>query len=126
MPRGRRLSQFFLAAHVRTQDFGDADAAVFAQVVLQEGDQHARRRDHGVVQGVGKVGPAVFPLHADLQAAGLGIAQVRAGTDLEILLLAGAPGLDVAGFDLQVGQVAGAALQLADRDVERAEEFIKR
>ncbi len=35
----------------------------------------------------------------------------------------GAPRFDVAGFDLQVRQVAGAAFQRANRDIHRAEEI---
>ncbi len=37
--------QHGLAAHVGLQDLGDGDAAVSLQVVLEEGDQHARRGD---------------------------------------------------------------------------------
>ena len=66
---------------------------------------------------------AVFVLVADLQTAGLCVAHVGAGADLEELLLAGRPCLDVAGLDLQVGQVAGAALQLTDGDVQVAEQL---
>ena len=77
------------AAHVGLQDLGDGDAAVGLQMVLQEGDQHTRRSHAGVVQGVGQIGLAVLALDADVQAACLCIAQVGAGADLEVLLLAG-------------------------------------
>ena len=104
--------QLVLAAHVGTQDLGDQDGAVGLQVVLQEGNQHAGRRHAGVVQSVAQLHLAVLILVADAQATGLSIAQVGAGADLEIFLLPGRPSLDVAALDLQVGQVAGAALQL--------------
>ena len=58
-----------------------------------------------------------------MQAACLCIAQVGAGADLKILLLAGAPCLDVAALDLQVSQVTGAAVQLTDRDLHAAEQL---
>ena len=66
---------------------------------------------------------AVSVLVADLQAAGLRIAQIGAGANLEILLLAGGPGLDVAGLALQVCQIAGAALQLPHGDVQGPEQL---
>ena len=92
-------------------------------MVFQEGDEHPGRGHAGVVQGVGKVRLAVLALDPDAQAPGLGVAQVGAGADLEVLLLAGRPGLDVAALHLQVRQVAGAALQLPDGDLEIAEEL---
>ena len=57
-------------------------------MVLQEGDQHTRRGHAGVVQRVGQLGLTVLILKADVQAAGLGVAQVGAGADLEVLLMA--------------------------------------
>ena len=97
----------FQAAHVGLQHLGDGHGAIGLQMILQEGDQHTRRSHAGVVQGVGQIGLAVLALDADVQAACLCIAQVGAGADLEVLLLAGAPGLDITALDLQVGQVAG-------------------
>ena len=113
----------FRAAHVRAQHLGNDDAAVGLQVVLEERDEHTRRGDAGVVERVGEIILAVLALDADVQAAGLRIAEVRAGADLKVLLLARAPGLDVTGLDLQVGKVAGAALELAHRDIQAAEEL---
>jgi len=72
---------------------------------------------------VGQIGLAVLALDADVQAACLCIAQIGAGADLEILLLTGAPSLDVAALDLQVGEVAGAAVQLTDGDLHIAEQL---
>ena len=63
------LLDFALAAHIHPQRFGDADAAVGLQVVLQEGDQHTGRGHTGVVEGVGEVLAAVVALDADLQTA---------------------------------------------------------
>ena len=80
-------------------------------------------RDAGVVERVSQIHLAVGALDADGQAAGLRVAEVRAGADLEILLLPRAPGLDVAGFDLEVGQIAGAAFELPDRDLQIAEQL---
>ena len=51
---------------------------------------------HGVVQGMGKV-VAVLALDADAQPAGLCVAQVGAAAHLKVFLLAGAPGLYIAG-----------------------------
>ena len=67
--------------------------------------------------------PAALVLVADLQAAGLCIPQIGAGAHLEVLLLPGRPGLDVAGLALQIRQIAGAALQLPHGDIQRAEQL---
>ncbi len=48
-------SQHLSAAHVGLEHGGDLHGAVGLQVVLQEGNEHAGRRHHGVVQGVGQV-----------------------------------------------------------------------
>ena len=77
------------AAHVGLQDLGDGDAAVGLQMVLEECDEHTRRSHAGVVQSVGQIGLAILALDADVQAAGLCIAQVGAGADFEVFLLAG-------------------------------------
>ena len=66
---------------------------------------------------------AVFAGDADLESACLSVGEVGAGADLEILLLSGAPRLDVDGLDLEIGEVAGAALEGAYRDIEGAEEL---
>ena len=66
---------------------------------------------------------ALLGLDTDLEASGLGIAQVGAATHLEILLLAGRPCLYVHGLDLEVGQVARAALQGADGDIHGTEQI---
>ena len=73
-------------------------------MVLEECDEHTRRSHAGVVQSVGQIGLTILALDADVQAAGLCIAQVGAGADFEVFLLAGAPCLDVAALDLQVSQ----------------------
>ena len=116
-------NEFGHAAHVGAKDFGDGDGAVFAQVVFKEGDEHAGRGDHGVVEGVGQVFLSALAADADLKAAGLGVAEVGAAADFEVFFLAGGPGFDITGFDLEVGQVAGAALEGADGDVQAAEEL---
>ena len=115
--------QHSLAAHVGAQHFGDGHSAIGLQVVFQESDQHTRRGHAGVVQGMSQLRLAVLILIADVQAACLGITQVRAAANLKILLLAGAPGFDIAALDLQVSQIAGAALQLANGDLHGAEQL---
>ena len=67
---------------------------------------------HGVVERVGQIHPAVRALDADPEPPRLRVAEVGAGAHLEILLLARRPRLDVAALDLQIGEVAGAALEL--------------
>ena len=82
----KKSSNFSFSAHIGLQGFRDGHAAVGAKIVLQEGNQHARRSDHGIIQGVGEV-VAVFSLDSDLQSAGLGITKIRAATHLEVFLL---------------------------------------
>ena len=79
-------------------------------MVLEECNQHPGRGHAGVVQRVGQIRLPVRTLHADAEAARLCVAEIRAGADLKILLLPGRPCLDVAALDLQIGQIAGAAL----------------
>ena len=110
-------------AAVGLQYIRDRDRAVGLESVLQERDQHARRCDHGVVQRVRKILLAVLAVHADAEAARLGVAERGARADLELLLLARGPGFDVERLDLQVGEVAGAAFERADGDVHGAEEI---
>lgn len=78
-----------VAAHIRPQGLGDQHGAIGLKVVLQEGDQHPGRGHTGVVQGMAQLHPAVFVLVADFQPPGLGVAQIGAGANLEILLLPG-------------------------------------
>ena len=111
----------FLAAHVRTQRRGNAHGAILVEIVLQERNQHAGRRHTGVVERVGEILAAVLALDADAQTTRLRVAQRGAAAHLEILLLARAPCLDVAALNFQVGQIAGAAFQRANRNIQRTE-----
>ena len=72
---------------------------------------------------MGQIHFAVLALHAHFKPASLGVTQVGAGADLKILALTGAPCLNIAAFDLQIGQIAGAAFQLAHGDVHAAEKL---
>ena len=56
-----RLADGVLAAHIRPEDLRNTDAAVRVQVVLQESNEHPRRRNDSVIQGVGEIF-AVFPI----------------------------------------------------------------
>ena len=107
------------STHVHSQRLRDADRAVVVEVVLQKCNQHTRRSHNGVVQGVWQVGLFGFlVLDTDAKASCLSIAQVGAAANLKVFLLTWAPCLYVQALDLQVCQVAGAALQGADRDVQ--------
>ena len=96
-------NQHFLAAHIRLEALRDGDGAVLLKMVFKERDEHTRGCDAGVVERVGQIHLAVRTLDADAETAGLCVAEIRAGADLEIFLLARAPRLNVAGFDLQIG-----------------------
>ena len=80
-------SNLCFSAHVGLQGFRDSDAAVGAEVVLQKGNQHARRSNYRIIQGVGEV-VAVLAFDSDLQATCLGIAKIGAAAHLEVFLLA--------------------------------------
>ena len=92
-------------------------------MVFKEGDEHTRGCDAGVVERVGQIHLAVRTLDADAETAGLCVAEIRAGANLEIFLLARAPRLNVAGFDLQIGQIAGAAFELTNGNLHVAEQL---
>ena len=113
----------FLAAHIGTECNGDVDRAVGAEVVLAEGDEHSGGSNDGVVEGVSKILALFLRVYADLEAACLSVAEVRARANLEILLLSGGPSLNVDGLDLEVCEVAGAALESTNGNIERAEEI---
>ena len=70
------LFEVILAAHVRTKDLGNIDAAVGVQVVLEKRDKHTRGSDDGVVERVGEIELAVLAADADLQAARLRVAEI--------------------------------------------------
>ena len=116
-------NQNFLAAHIRLEALRDGDGAVLLEVVFKEGDEHTRGCDAGVVECVGQIHLAVRALDANAETAGLCVAEIRAGANLEILLLARAPRLDIAGFDLQIGQIAGAAFELTNGNLHIAEQL---
>ena len=90
-------------------------------MILQKRDQHTRRRHDRIVQGMGKIFPAVLAVNADFQAARLRIAERRAGTDFEVFLLARGPCLHVKRLHFQVGKVAGTTFQRPHRDIHRTE-----
>ena len=52
----------FRAAHVRSERFGNLNAAVSLEIVLKESDEHSRRSDYGVVEGVSEVASCRFRL----------------------------------------------------------------
>ena len=67
--------EFFRAAHIGLENLGNEHGAVRLKVVLEEGDEHSRRGDNGVVEGVGEIF-AVLAVNADFEAARLGVAEV--------------------------------------------------
>ena len=79
-------NQNFLAAHVRLEALRDGDASVLLEVVLKERNEHTRGCNAGVVERVGQIHLAVRTLDADAETAGLCVAEVRAGANLEIFL----------------------------------------
>ena len=66
-----------LAAHIRSEGFGNIDAAVGIEVVFEERYEHSRRSNNGVVERMGEV-LAVLAVDAYFQPARLCIAEVRA------------------------------------------------
>ena len=65
---------------------------------------------------------AVFAVYADTQTACLCVTEVGAAADLKVLLLARRPRFNVHRLNLQVCEVARAALERADRDIHAAEQ----
>ena len=110
-------------AHIRAERLRNPNAAVFIQVVFKESNQHPRWCYNCVIQSMRKVVRALFRLNTNAEAARLRVPEIGAAPHLKIFLLAGRPGLYVNALDLEVGKVARAALQRADRDIERTEEI---
>ena len=92
-------------------------------MVLQKCNQHTRRCDNGIVERMRQVGFSVLTLDANSQATGLSIRKVGTGADFKIFFQSWGPGLNVAGFDLQICQIAGTAFQLSDRNLHAAEQL---
>ena len=63
----------FFAAHIRSECFGDIDAAVLVEIVFQERYQHSGRSDHGVVESVGEVFAVFAAVYSDFQTARLSV-----------------------------------------------------
>ena len=102
-------NQFLFSAHVHTKNFRNAYGSVCIQVVLQECDQHTRRSNYGVVQGMCQVFLSVLAVDTDFQTSCLCITKVGAASYLEVFLLTRRPCLNIDRFYFQVSQVTGAA-----------------
>ena len=115
-------NQFLFSAHVHTKNFRNAYGSVCIQVVLQECDQHTRRSNYGVVQGMCQVFLSVLAVDTDFQTSCLCITKVGAASYLEVFLLTRRPCLNIDRFYFQVSQVTGAALQSTNRDIHGTEQ----
>ena len=58
-----------------------------------------------IIKSMRKVGFSILALNADVEAAGLCIRKIGAGTDFKILLLTRRPGFNITGFYLQIGMI---------------------
>ena len=92
-------------------------------MIFDKRNQHTRGCNDRVVQGVGKLGLAVVILVTDRQTSCLRVRQVGARANLKILLLSGAPSLNVAALILQIRQVTRAAAKLSYGDIQGAEKL---
>ncbi len=92
-------------------------------MIFKKRDEHTRGSDDGVVERVGEIHFAVRALYAHPETARLRVAEIGAGADLEIFLLARRPRLDIAGLDLEVGKIARAALKLTHGYLHGAEQL---
>ena len=106
-------NQFLFSAHVHTKNFRNAYGSVCIQVVLQECDQHTRRSNYGVVQGMCQVFLSVLAVDTDFQTSCLCITKVGAASYLEVFLLTRRPCLNIDRFYFQVSQVASSTLRYA-------------
>ena len=80
-------------------------------MILKESDQHSRRSDTCIVEGIGEMLSPVSSLDLNIQTAGLRVAKIGAGANLKILFLTRRPCLHIERLDLQICQIAGAALK---------------
>ncbi len=114
---------FFHAAHVFAEGFGDGDGAVRVLVVFEDGDEDARAGDDGVVEGVAEERFAVGGFVAEVAAAGLEIVEAAGGVGFAVAVAGGHPGFHVDHAGVFDAQVAGAALQQAVGEVQALEHF---
>src|SRR5712692_9200359 len=96
--RSRRLNSFYSldAAHVWPKHLWHGHRAVRLLVVLQHGNEDARKGETGAVERVRVLqATALLAPEADIGAAGLEVGTVRAGGDLQPFAAPGGPELDV-------------------------------
>ena len=109
-----------ITAHVRLQCLRDLNAvilAVKAKIVFKQSYEHTRRSNNGIIKGMSKILLAVLSLDLDSESASLRISEIGAGAYLKILLLLGAPCLNIIGLYLKIGKVACATLKRSDGNV---------
>src|SRR5512142_1967129 len=83
------------AAHVRDEDLRDADGAVLALVVLDDGDERPSEGDGGGVVRVRELRAAGPTFHARAEAARLIVGHEVGGVRLAVSALSRHPRLDV-------------------------------
>ena len=107
-------ADIFLPAHVHPQRFRNADAAAGLQVVFEEGNQHTRRRNAGVVQRMREVFAAVVVM----EQAGVKTDPVDANR------LAPWP-VDVLGGDQIISAILECTIDHLDISVDQPESAIR-
>ena len=103
-------AEWFCNLWKNTVDFfrlGNIHRTILIEVILQKSNQHSRRCNHRIVEGMRVVVAALPVLDTDAQPACLCITQVGAAPDLEIFFLSGRPCLDIDALDLQVRPITG-------------------
>src|SRR5450759_3726261 len=92
----RRSADFFHPAPVGPEDFRPDDRAVWRLVILQHGDDDPRQGEARTVEGVHEFGPgARLGAEADVGAARLEVHEVAARANLQPLLNARRPDLNI-------------------------------
>ena len=117
--------QLFLAAHIGTKHFGDGHGTVFVQVLLQKRNDETRQRDAGTVERVDELRLAVRILEAAVEAACLVVGEAGAGGNLEPLLLARSPKLEVVALGGGKAHIARAELKNAVMKTEPLENVFR-
>ena len=122
--RGLLHGQEPVGAEVGAEHFREKDGSVFLEMLFQKGDHETRQGHARAVERVDELRLAVRVLEAAVQAAGLVVGEAAARADLQPLLLAGRPELEVVALGGREAHVAGREHQYAEVESKAGEHLL--
>ena len=78
------------------------DAAVGAEVILKECDEHSRRSDDGIIERVSEIVAGLLIFYPYAEPSSLSVSEIRTASDLKVFFLSRRPCFDVDALDLEI------------------------